>query len=232
MEKISIQTTEKEIIVREGHALPLHEPEKIEFLGVLFAPADFMENRTKQIDPKNCHLIVDEKSGAIEFFIDEKNFFRDIIKGQLRKSSIISLFGINEAKYYGDKELAKFFRKAEYYFVNSDEHKKIVSELMKFKAKVDSVIEKEQDNRGNIKNIYERTVQSNIPESFVMKAPLFDGYPSIEFTVLIGAEADTTGVKFFLESPELFKIEEEEKRKLIRKEVDRFKKFGCAILYK
>lgn len=230
--QINITTTEKELIIREGEALPLQEPEQINFSGVLFSPADFMENRKHLLNNDNCHVIIDEKAGSLLFIIDEKNHYRDSISGALRKSSVIALFGINEAKFYSDKELAKFFRKAEYYFVDSDVHKKIVAELMKFKARIDKVIENNQDNRGNIKLQFEQTVESNIPESFVMKAPLFDGYEPIEFTVLIGAEADTTGVKFFLESPELFKIEEEEKRKLIQKEVDRFKDFGCAILYK
>jgi hypothetical protein len=232
MEKLSVTTTEKEITIREGEALPLQEPEKIDFKGVLFAPGDFMENRKKSLDPKTSHLIVDEKAGNVSFYIDEKNHYRDIVFGELRPSAVIALFGINKEKFYGDKELAKFFRKAEYYFVDAEAHKKIVNELMKFKAKVDVQIEKAQDNRGNVKQLYERAVESNIPESFVMKAPLFDGYDPIQFTVLIGAEADTTGVKFFLESPELFKLEEVEKRRLIGVETDRFKTFGCAILYK
>lgn len=230
--QINITTTDKELVIRDGKALELHEPQKINFTGVLFAPADFMENRRKLLDATKAHLIVDEKAGKIFFTIDEKNFYKDIFSGELRESSVITLFGINKEKFYGDKEMAKFFRKTEYYFSNGDVHKKIVSELMKFKAKVDVQIEKNADNRGNVKNLYERAVESNIPESFVMKAPLFDGYDPIEFTVLIGAEADTTGVKFFLESPELFKLEEEEKRSLINNEVARFKEFGCAILYK
>jgi hypothetical protein len=230
--KIEAAPGVSEITIREGQALPLKDPERIIFSGHLFTPGDFMENRRKLLDNENCHLRIDTNAGQVEFYMEEKSAFRNVITGTLKKSSVIALFGINIEKYYGDKELAKFFRRTEYYFTDSDIHKKIVKELMSFKAKVDVQIEKSQDNRGNTKQLYERLVESNIPESFVMKAPLFDGYEPIEFTVLISAEADTTGVKFYLESPELFKLEEEEKRRLIDKEVERFTDFGCAILSK
>jgi hypothetical protein len=229
---ISVAPGVAELVVREGEAKAIKDPERIVFKGHLFTPADFMENRKALLNKENCHLRVDTNAGEVEFYMEEASPFRNVITGTLKRSSVIGLFGINAEKFYGDKELAKFFRKAEYYFENADQHKKIVAELMKFKAKVDVQIEKMQDNRGNTKQLYERMVESNIPESFVMKAPLFDGYDPIEFTVLIGAEADTTGVKFYLESPELFKLEEEEKRRLIGKEVARFTEFGCAILYK
>jgi hypothetical protein len=224
-----------EVIIREGKAPEFKYPEKINVSGVLFSPADYMENKLgfKLLNPSECHLIIDIKLGELVFHVNAKDpHSADVLTGKLKRASVLSLFGINEEKFYADKELAKFFRKAEYYFSDSVVHKKVVDELMKFKAKIDVQLENMKDNRGNVKQLYERVVESNIPEKFVMKAPLFEGYEPIEFTVLIGAEADTTGVQFFLESPELFKLEEEEKRRLIGIEVERFKKFGCAILHK
>jgi hypothetical protein len=193
-----------------------------------------MENRFAYslIDPKNCNLVADVKEGKLCFTVNDKDHYSDSYKGELKRAAILSEFGINEEKFKGDKELAKFFRKMEFYFVDSAANKHIVDKLMKFKAKVEAKIEKEKDLKGNFRLLYENTVETEIPDSFVMKAPLFEGYEPIEFTVLIGAEADTQGVKFFLESNELFKLEEEEKRRLIGIEVERFKKFGCAILHK
>jgi hypothetical protein len=232
-ENINITTTEKELVIREGKALELREPEKINFTGLLFAPGDFMENRKSLLKADKSNLVINEKAGEIVFTTDDKNYYKDVFTGSLKKSSIIAEFGINdEKKFYTDKEMAKFFRKTEYYFSEVTEHKKIVAELMKFKASVDAEIVNISDNRGNVKQVYERMVKSNIPESFKMKAPIFEGYDPIEFKVLICAEADVTGVQFYLESPQLFKLEEVEKRKLIQVEEDRFKAFGCAILKK
>jgi hypothetical protein len=233
-QKIVIQVAEgvSELVLREGEALDQKEPKHIDFVGVLLAPADYMENRLKQLAPENCHLLINRNAGEITFIMDEKNPYRDCIKGTLKKSAIIDIFGINKEKFYSDKELAKFFRKSEFYFSDTAKHSEIIKALMNFSAKVTTVIEKNADNRGNVKQLLDKSVEQTIPESFTMKCPIFEGYPDLEFEVLIGAEATSSDVKFYLESPSLFKLEEEYKRELIQKEVDRFTKvFNCPILY-
>lgn len=229
---IVIEAKEKDGVYRLGAAPEIKEPECVRFRGAVYAPGDFMENRKELLDPKKCHLVVDFEEGRLELVIDEKNHYRDVITGELKESKILEKFGINKEKFYSDKELAKFFRVHDYYFVNRDEHAKIVKELMKFKASVDVAIENNKDLRGNARVLYEKAVESNIPERFTMKSPLFEGIAAEEFTVHICAEADTQGVKFFLESTELFSRMEELKDLVLRKEIERFQDFGCAILKK
>ena len=40
------------IIIREGQALPLHEPEKVQLLGTIDAPARWIEKRADTINQK------------------------------------------------------------------------------------------------------------------------------------------------------------------------------------
>jgi hypothetical protein len=232
--EIKIETVPgtNEIIIREGQAKPIKDPEKINFTGHLFAPADFMENRKTLLKKDDCHLIVDNAAGSLSFLIDERCPHRHILNGVLKKANVISLFGINGEKFYSDKELAKFLRNNIFYFCDAAVHAKIIKSLMNFGAKITTVIENNSNNRGNVKQLFEQAVKSDVPESFNMKAPIFEGYPDLVFEVLIGAEADSAGVRFFLESPTLFKLEEEFKRQLLGVEVKRFEEFGCAILNK
>lgn len=231
MEKISIVSNEKEIIIREGKALPLQEPTPVTVAGVLHAPGAFLSVRKELLNKDNCHLLVDINTGAIVFIMNEKDHYKDFIKGALHPCETIKKFGINEEKFYSDKELAKFIRKNIYYFASPETHAALVKSLMKFEATVTTVIENSNDNRGNVKQLLDKKVSSDIPESFVIKCPIFEGYEPLEFRVLIGAEASSSGVRFFLESPELYKLQEEYKRELIEKEVALFREFGCAIMY-
>lgn len=233
-EKYNINLPEgtRELIIRHGDAKePEKEPQKISVSGVLHAPSSFLKSRRDQLDPKKCFVKVDVNKGTLEFFIDAKSPFSDYIKGSLTKSKVIEEFGINGVKTYFDKDLAKFFRKTAYYFVDKSENEAAIKALMNFSATVNTIIENNQDNRGNVKKILEKSVNSQVPERFYMKAPIFEGFETLEFEVLIGAEASSDSVKFFLESPELFTLEESFKRQLLDKEVERFEEFGCAILY-
>lgn len=231
MEKISIVSNEKEITIREGHALPLLEPTPVTIAGVLHAPGAFLSVRKDLLNKENCHLLVDINTGAIVFIMDEKNPYKDYIKGVLHPCKTIANFGINMDKFYSDKDLAKFIRKNSYYFASQEANASLVKALMKFEATVTTVINNTSDGRGNVKQILDQKVGIEIPESFIIKCSIFEGYETLEFPVLIGAEASSTGVRFFLESPELYKLQEEYKRELIEKEVDLFRKFGCAIMY-
>lgn len=222
----------KELVIRHGEAkAPEKEPKPINISGVLHAPSSFLKARIENLDPINCFVKVDMNRGFIEFFIDAKNPYSDYIKGSLTRAKIVDDFGVNGSKTYLDKDLAKWFRKAAYYFADRSENEAAIRALMNFSATVSTVIENNQDNRGNVKKLLEKSVNSQVPERFTMKAPIFEGFEPLEFEVLIGAEATSENVKFFLESPELFTLEESYKRQLIDAEIEHFEEFGCAILY-
>lgn len=227
---INVTTTEKEIVIREGVALTLKEPESIKFSGVLHAPGNYLEKRKDLLTNTSCHLIANYNEGFLIFVTDEKNPYRDHVGGKLKRSAVLESFSINGNKFYGDKELAKFLKSQAFYFVDEGSLKKLILSLMNFSATITTIIEKNSDARGNVKNLLEKKVSSDIAEFITVKMPIFDGYPSLEFPIYIGAEATDSGVKFFLESPELLKLEMEQKKALMDAEIKKFKDFGCAIL--
>jgi hypothetical protein len=222
----------KELIIRTGGVKEEIKPLPISFNGVLSAPGDFLNNRKELLEKNNCRLEVDFNNGQLVFYSDERSKERDIITGKLTRAGIIKIFGINEEKVYNDKQLAKFLRQYAFYFPDQNALNALIKALMGFEAKVNAVFENKQDLKGNAKVMYEKTVQSNIPDSINVRIAVFEGYPEETIKLDIGAEATSSGVDFFFESPELCVLEEKLKRDILAVEIKKFSDFGCAILNK
>jgi hypothetical protein len=197
----------------------------------MVSPLEYLTSRRHLLNKDTCHLIVNKAEGKIAFVVEERDTFRNIITGKLKKSRVLDSFDINGTSLYGDKELAKFFRRTRFYFADPSVNDKIVAALMNFKAKVDAEIEKKADTKGNMKYLYERTVESNVPDTFILNVPIFEGYSPVKIEVVIGAEANSSEVKFYLESAILFELEEKEKEFILEDNIRHFREFGCAILY-
>jgi hypothetical protein len=231
-ETFNIADGVKELIIRRGDVLPPDpKPVPLKISGLLINPYQYLSSRRHLIPKDKSNLVVNKNEGSLTFTIDDKDTLKDVITGKLTLSKSFERFGINEAKYWTDKELAAFFRKTKYFFTDSGVHATVVAALMNFQAKVNTNIEKNADMKGNMKLAFERTVNSNVPESFFINVPIFEGYPAIKLEVFIGAEATNSDVKFFLESAAIYEIVEKEKEAIISEQIAHFAEFGCAILY-
>jgi hypothetical protein len=233
--KVNIEKVDgaKDVVIRTGAIEEVEKPLPVVFVGVLSAPGDFLANRKELLNKDVCRLEVAFKEAHLKFFSDEKSKYRDTVEGKLTKSWLIDYFGINvETKKYTDKALAKFLRKASYYFPDQGDLSNLINALMKFEARVTQVFENNKDLKGNAKVMYEKTVEHAIPPQISVTLPIFEGYPEETFRLDIGAEATSSGVDFFFESAELFSLEETRKREILNAEIKKFQDFGCAILNK
>jgi hypothetical protein len=231
--KVNIEKVDgNELIIRTGGIVEKIKPLPVKFSGVLSAPGDFLTNRKAALKVDNCRLEIDFNKAHLTFYSDERSNERDVIEGNLTKAKIIETFGINAEVSYTDKALAKFLRQHAFYFPDQTSLQKLIDSLMKFEAKVTAVFENKQDLKGNAKVLYERTVEQSIPEEINVKLAVFEGYPEEIIKLSIGAEATSSGVEFFFESPELCVLEEKLKRSILAEEIKKFSDFGCAILNK
>ena len=100
-----------EVIMREGEALPLHEPVKVEISGVLDSPARWLEKRPElqQITNK-CHVRVDREMLLIVLQINENAYYGTKIKGTLSLTDAFKKFHINDGHSFTLVELAKLFK--------------------------------------------------------------------------------------------------------------------------
>lgn len=176
-----------EIIIREGAALPVREPVKVNITGVIDAPARFVEKRKDIINHDTCHILVDRENMTITLQCAENNHYGTKVTGVLEPSPEFEKFGINKGEYMTHFEMAELFKMNRSLFENKSVAMRLVSDLQNFKAKVDREVEESNNNRGDKRLLYSQAVQHNLPDSFKLNIPLFKGQPSetIEVEVYI-----------------------------------------------
>jgi hypothetical protein len=179
-----------ELIIREGKAPELFNPEKIEIKGILDTPLRWLKRRIETINPLCANILVDREKMVIQLTVNEKDHFNEIYLGHLEMHPDFEKFDINTGKYINNFTMADLFKMNRSSFQNRDEAMRLVSELQGFKAKVEKEIEKMNDNRGNARLLLSQTVESNLPKSFNLNVPIFKGYEKqiIEVEVYVRAE--------------------------------------------
>lgn len=172
---VSEPVVNSSIIFREGQALPLHEPEKVQLLGTIDAPARWLEKRADTINQKECYVEVNREKMIISLRTDESSYYGTTVYGKLELSPEYNKFGINGGEYITNFEMAELFKMNRAYFENRSVAMKLVTDLQNFKAKVDKEIENSDNKRGDRRILVNQAVQSNLPEAFNLVIPVFKG---------------------------------------------------------
>lgn len=191
-----------EIIVRQGEAaaaLDPKEPIAVELRGTLDAPLRWLEKRvseTEQINQKKCHILVNRDQLSIRLDIDENNQEGTVITGNLQIDPVFTEFGINTGKTWSPIKLGEFFKMNRAYFEDRSTNMNLVSLLKNFVAKVNSDIEKKLEQNGSKSEVFRMEVDSNLPEKFDIKIPVFKGSP--RQTVEVETVAEISGQEVYL----------------------------------
>jgi len=184
-ENIEVKTTEnqKELIIRQGEASPVREPEPLHIVGDIMTVYEFLSKRT--IDPHNSHIKVvkNSSSAVINLNIDETSQFKGLVQGVLSTSNEFDMWKINSDQTKGVSELAQFMKKKKRHFVDQSAGMKVIHELLNFKPKVEKSLEKMDDQRGNQRYKKEQAVDHNLPPSFSITIPLFEGESPVTVNV-------------------------------------------------
>lgn len=189
-----------EVIIREGNAVKLHEPVKVDIEGTIDAPARWLETRHDCLKEKTCHVVVDREQMSIALRCNENNHYGSQITGRLELSQEYKRFGINSGEYTSNFELAELIKMNRTYFENRSTAMKLVTELQNFKAKVDKEIEQSDNNRGDRRILVNQAVQHNLPEAFTLVLPIFKGVPAQ--TILVEVYVNPGDLSCTLVSPE------------------------------
>jgi hypothetical protein len=233
MDKLNIEVvgSQGELIIREGKAPDIKPPINIEYSGNIHAPWNYLVMKMEQYRPERSTLFVDRKKGKIHLVLNELDPVNiQNVTGVIARGSIFETFSINKEKKFASGELAKFLKMHSFYFKDQEEARKIIIALNRFSAVITTVIDDTKDNRGNTKKSLEKTVSNEVPTDFVLKAAIVDGEGDIEIPVEICAEADSTGVSFFLESPQAESLYLDYVETLIEDEVSNFHNWGCSVI--
>lgn len=227
-----VQAAGNTLTVLTGNTLEEKHLLSVQLAGILSAPADYLEHKKGNWEPKNCHVRVDYTSGTILLFTDEKLHNGDVIKGALEESTILKRFKINTGAQFTNAELQTLFRTNKYWFAGQGEDQlRILTALQKFNATVQTKMQQHNSNSGNTLQSLEREVSGiEWNRTFRLNIPVFEGYEKFTVPVEIVVVPDDTRIKFYLESPEVYELIEASKAALIEAEIARFRAWGCSVV--
>ena len=191
----------KELIIRSGRALDPHDPVVVRIGGQIEAPLRWLKQRVDTIDQKKCYVIVNREAMTITLVTDEKEWDGTSVTGRIEISPEFIRFGINnEERRLSTFDMADLIKMNRSFFETRNDAMVLVSQLRNFKAKVDKDLEQSDDRRGNNKVLLNQTVESNIPEAFKLRIPIFRGEDPVTFEVEV--DIDPKDFSCALVSPE------------------------------
>lgn len=166
-----------ELIMREGAAPKVQEPEAVRIIGTIDAPAIWVEARAHKIIQDQTFVAFNREKMNIILRCDENDPLGTFIEGKLSLSEEFEKFEINTGEYKTNFEMAELIKMNRTYFENKQQAMQLVTELQNFKAKVDKEIEQYNNNRGDRRILLNQAVQHNLPQAFNLCLPIFKGQP-------------------------------------------------------
>ena len=199
------------LVVREGAALPLREPNAVNITGDIRSVATFLNLRKnnvvdqgfQEVIPGRALIYTDKKNLTIVYNGDPQNVYGTIIKGILEESEELKKFAINTQTVYTKDQFLKLVRFNKVFFVSGDAHESLVSGLQKFTASTSGDITNNKDNRGNKVEHFGKQVTTDLPLEFTLRIPIFNGEDYCTFRVELGIDITENSTRFYLESVEL-----------------------------
>lgn len=206
-------------------------PVKTDISGTIEAPLRYLEKRVGDIDQHKAYLLVYRDNLSLQLIINEGDpYLRGEVNGVLKLSSIFKKFWINSDRQWQPENLGQFLKLNRTYFANRDENMNVVNELKTFSAKVNQTVQRETKENGNRAFSFRQAVESNIPESFKLRMPIFSGGETIEFDVETYAYIDGSDVTISLQSAGANDKVEEFKQFYIDEVVNKIKEIAPELV--
>lgn len=181
--------------------LDILPPLKTDIQGTIDAPFSWIEKRICDIDQHKAYVLVNRDDLSIMLVVNEGDPYRcSTIQGSMQYSKIFNQLGINSGKAWQPERLGQFLKLNRTYFVDREENMAVVNALKSFDAKVQQSIQRESKENGNRNFTMRQAVDSNIPESFTLRIPIFSGGSAEEIEVETYACIDGSDVTIALQS--------------------------------
>ena len=130
---VKIEGDTKELVIRQGSALPAREPNRINIAGNILAPGNWLDIRCG--DPRVDNVQFSREKMEIVFTKNESDAYSTTIVGLLKLNEDLKKFKINENHLWATADLAKFLKMNRLFFADADQCGKIIVELNSLKAK-------------------------------------------------------------------------------------------------
>jgi hypothetical protein len=223
---LKVESANGEITIREGQALELQQPEKINLTGDINTVKSFIEKRKgadlitgklQYINPSTAVVIVDKAAYSLTLKLDPENVYGTEVTAKLEIEPELLKFQIETGKKFTQQELIKLLKYGKRWFYDDQAHAELLLAYMKLDVRVTADLKNDApDNKGNRFNSFEKKVTSNIPNDFIMSIPLFKGQEPKRFRVEIAMDSTDGSVKFWLESVEMAELIDIESERLLK----------------
>lgn len=207
---VKIENAGNELVIREGDALPLLQPVRIELKGNILSVAEFLTKRAaaseglQTVNAATTVVIVNREEGILFLNLDPNNPLGTTVLGKLEQATELNKWHINEEKTFTREQLIKLFKFAQLEFRDTSKYQEIMKAYQSLNISASSKLQQESDTRGNKNQLFQKQIDSStIPTEFVLSVPVFKGFPPVDFRVEICLEATDQSVRFWFESVEL-----------------------------
>jgi len=197
-----------EVVLREVNTtneLDVMAPVITDIKGTIGAPYEFLSKRhdqPDQIKQKRCFILVNRAMMSILLVTNENDYYlTGKVTGTLEVHPKFKEFGINTGKSWEPNELGQFFKMNRAYFSDKAANMELVTKLKNFEANIQSKIEKAKADDGKFADSFSGTVSSNLPDSFKIKLPIFNGSKAEEFEVEFYSTVNGRSIFLHLVSP-------------------------------
>lgn len=221
-----------DITFREGKALELKPPVKIEISGDIKTVSSFIEKRKgkamptqnlglQEINPDRAVVTVDKTALEITLELDPENVYGTEVTAKLELEPELLKFKIETGEKLTQQQLIKLLKYGKRWFADQAAHEALLLAYMKLDVKVTADLKNDAtDGRGNRANSFEKKVTSNIPEDFILSMPIFKGQDYKKFRVEICLDSTDGSTRFWLESVELMELIQLESETILKKELE------------
>ena len=221
----------KDLVIRQGEAAPIPVYHGYKISGAsIEAVQEYLKKSEAQ--PEQIHksyatfsyeelylkLLYDGRL-KIANGIDEG----DHVEGLLKLHPELEKWKINNAKAYDNESLSRFIKMNRHFFEDSATAMKLVSELQNIQVKSEREYQNADNKLGDYRKVIgQRVIESNIPQTFVLKLPVFVGQASLSVPVEI--EINPTDWSCSLISPKLKEIIDLQTKVIIDEQLDAIRK--------
>lgn len=209
---------------RIGEAQTIESQKNIEIFGTIDGPFIWATKKINQ-DNTNSHIVYEYSPDPfIRLEIDEREVSGNTsITGRLIQNNDLKKFSINDGFKRTPTELANLLKMNRILFSDRDQSMKLVSNLEKFKIKVEQELEDSKNFQGNKKYLFEQNVKHEIDLSFSLNSSIFQGSDKHRFKVEIMFDVRDKAVEMWLESVELKELQDATFEKLINEQLELFR---------
>lgn len=207
----------------------------VQIAGTITAPGNFVEKRFKglskevvvsedQHERERTNVQYSFSNGEIVLRMSENEEVFYEVSGKLQKNKDIEILKINTGSKLSVQDLSNHLRMKRFFFSDKDQHARLMQNLQTFKVEANKVIEAQNDNRGNARDLYEIKNTSNVDLSFDVTLPIFVGEPQKRFKVEILYAVRERAIEVWLESVEIEEALKADAQGIIEKELQRLPK--------